>query len=156
MLLLGAATSRPESAFEATLARVARLPLFTGVPPARLERALARLVERKAAAGETIVRQGDRADAFYIVRDGEVIVSRTDDSGSELEVRRLGPDTVFGELGLLRGGVRTATVTAATETSLLVLGATDFLALVGAGGGGLRTRLLSLYETDEAASAAFR
>lgn len=156
MLLLGGATTRAESAFEATLTRVAGLPLFTGVPPARLERALGRLVERKVAAGETIVRQGEPADAFYIVRSGEVVVSRSEGADAEREVRRLGPDTVFGELGLLRGGVRTATVSAVTETSLLVLGAADFLHLVGVGGGGLRTRLLSLYETDEAASAALR
>ena len=66
-------------------------------------------------------------------------------SGGEPAVlRTLGPDEVFGELGLLNQTPRTATVTAETDGLLLALGRDDFLALVGAAGP-LRGRLLGLY-----------
>jgi CRP-like cAMP-binding protein len=60
-------------------------------------------------------------------------------------LRRLGPDDVFGELGLLTGAPRSATVTAETDGVLLALGRRDFLALVGRTAT-LRGRLLGLYD----------
>ena len=59
-------------------------------------------------------------------------------------LRTLGPDAVFGELGLLTGAPRSATVTATTDSVLLALDGPDFLDLVGRGGP-LRGRLLGLY-----------
>jgi len=145
LLLIGGAATRPESAFEAILGRVARLPLFAGVPGPRLEHALGRLRERPMADGDVIVRQGDAADRFYIVQAGEVMVTQVGPDGVERTLRRLGPGDVFGELGLLRGGIRTATVAAAGDGSLLELGRADFLELVG-GTAALRSRMLTLYE----------
>jgi CRP-like cAMP-binding protein len=55
----------------------------------------------------------------------------------------MGPGEVFGEIGLLRGVPRTATVTAATDGSLLALDGADFLELVNAGPL-VRPRLLDL------------
>ena len=66
-----------------------------------------------------------------------------------MELRTLGPDDVFGELGLLRGAARTATVTALTDGELLALDRADFLALVGRVES-LRGRLLGLYEPSSA------
>src|SRR6185503_3545291 len=57
--LIGPASTRPESPFEAILGRVARLPLFTGVRSSALERALGKLVEVPALAGQAVVRQGE-------------------------------------------------------------------------------------------------
>jgi MFS family permease len=148
--LIGPASTRPESPFEAILARVARLPLFTGVRSSSLERALGRLVEVPVAAGAAIVRQGEPADRFYIIARGAFEVSQITDAGTEVALRRLGPDDVFGELGLLRGGARTATVTAATDGLLLALDRTDFLALLGRAET-LRGKLLGLYEAQSTA-----
>jgi MFS family permease len=148
--LIGPASTRPESPFEAILARVARLPLFTGVRPSSLERALTKLVEVPVVAGEVVVRQGEPADRFYIIATGSYEVSQITDAGTEIDLRRLGADDVFGELGLLRGGARTATVTAKTDGLLLALDRADFLALVGRAES-LRGRLLGLYEAQSAA-----
>jgi MFS family permease len=148
--LIGAAATRPESPFEAILARVAKLPLFIGVRSSNLEAALTKLVEVPVAAGTAVVRQGDPADRFYIVVRGAFDVTQLTDAGTEIPLRRLGPDDVFGELGLLRGGARTATVTAATDGLLLALDRSDFLALVGRAES-LRGRLLGLYEAPSAA-----
>ena len=59
--------------------------------------------------------------------------------------RRLGPDAVFGELGLLTGAPRSATVEARTDGVLLALDGPAFLDLVG-GPASVRGRLLELYE----------
>jgi CRP-like cAMP-binding protein len=64
--------------------------------------------------------------------------------GDEAVLRELGPGDVFGEIGLLRGVPRTATVTAATPSVLYALDAPAFGELVGSGPG-LSSRLLDLY-----------
>lgn len=148
--LIGTAATRPENPFEAILARVATLPLFIGVRSSNLEAALMRLVEVPVAAGTAVVRQGDPADRFYIVVRGAFDVTQLTDAGTEIPLRRLGPDDVFGELGLLRGSARSATVTAASDGLLLALDRSDFLALVGRAES-LRGRLLGLYEAPSAA-----
>ena len=152
LFLIGGAATRPESPFEAILGRVARLPLFTGVPAARLERALGKLRARPMTAGEVVIRQGDVADIFYVVQAGEVVVTIRELDGRTREARRIGPDGVFGELGLLFGTPRTATVTAGTDGVLLELEGHDFLELVG-GAPAIRARLIARYEPGEVAPA---
>jgi CRP-like cAMP-binding protein len=71
-------------------------------------------------------------------------VSQTGDDGVERTLRELGPADPFGEIGLLTGSPRTATVTALTDVRLLALGREDFLELVGSGPD-LSSSLLSLY-----------
>lgn len=76
--------------------------------------------------GHVIVRQGEVADRFYIVTQGEVAVTRRDDTGVERLVATLGPGQFFGEIGLLADSPRTATVTARTEVDLLSLDRLEF------------------------------
>lgn len=145
LALIGRGATREPSRFEATLAEVAKLPLFVGVPSARLEAALARVRQVPAPAGQVVVRQGDPADRFYMIESGSFVVTQSAAPGAaDAVLRRLGPNEVFGELGLLRESPRTATVTAETDGILLELDGPDFLELVGAGGP-LRSRLLGLY-----------
>jgi MFS family permease len=145
LAMIGTAGDRAPTPYEATIARVITLPLFTGVPASRLEAALRRVVELPVKAGEAVVRQGETADRFYIIESGTFRVTQSPPSGGEPAVlRTLGPDEVFGELGLLNRTPRTATVTAETDGLLLALGRDDFLTLVGAAGP-LRGRLLGLY-----------
>jgi CRP-like cAMP-binding protein len=142
--MLGGATSRPVSPFESTLLRVAKLPIFAGVPPARLEAALGHVRPVEVTPGQVIVEQGEPADRFYIIERGAFTVSQMNDAGGSVVLRALGPDEVFGEIGLLNRSVRTATVTADEPGRLLEMDGDDFLQLVGAGGD-LRGRLLGLY-----------
>jgi MFS family permease len=141
LALIGPALSRPRSAFEATIARIAELPLFVGVPAAPLEATLSRLRPRTVQAGEVIIRQGDPAELFYIIESGSFVVTQRGEDGSERVLRHIGADEIFGEIGLLRGSARTATVTAEADGVLLELDGADFLALVG-GEGAVRTRFL--------------
>ena len=94
-------------------------------------------------AGEAVVRQGEAADRFYVIDSGELRVTQVSD-GDVHFLRDLGPGDVFGEIGLLRGVPRTATVTASTPAVLYALDAAAFAELVGSGPG-LSSRLLDLY-----------
>ncbi len=98
-----------------------------------------------------MIREGDVADRFYLIDEGSFAVTRLVGSepaseaagGIEEHLRTMGPGEVFGEIGLLRGIPRTATVTAATDGALLALDGADFLELVNAGPL-VRSRLLDL------------
>jgi MFS family permease len=149
LLLIGASVSRAPSAVEATVARVLRLPLFAGVSNAAVEQSLDRFVAHPVAAGEVVVRQGEPADHFYVIQAGAFAVTQSGADGVVRELRRLGPDDVFGELGLLHGARRSATVTAETDGVLLVLDGRDFLDLVGRGPT-VRGRLLERYRHEAA------
>ena len=72
-----------------------------------------------------VVAEGDPAQGFFVILSGEVEVTR----GTDV-LRREGAGDVFGEIGLLRDVPRTATVTATTDTELLVLGRQAFLETV--------------------------
>jgi len=72
------------------------------------------------APGSVIIREGDFADAAYIIVRGRCAVSKTID-GEKRALRTLEPGAVFGETGVLSGDVRTATVEAITEVTLKVV-----------------------------------
>jgi len=82
-----------------------------------------------AKAGEAVIRQGEVADRFYIVSDGTLEVVHEAD-GTETILTTLGPGQFFGEIGLLAGRTRTATVRAKTDVELLALDAPAFHDLV--------------------------
>jgi len=96
-------------------------------------------------AGEVIIRQGEPADAFYVIADGRVEVTQTPAEGGQARVlRQEGEGEFFGEIGLLSNVPRTATVTAVTDGKLVALDRDPFLELVRAGQG-LTYRLLDLH-----------
>jgi hypothetical protein len=76
--------------------------------------------ERQFAAGATIVAEGDRGDAAYIVTHGSCDVFKR--SGERaVHLRRIGPGEVLGETAILTSGLRTATVVAVDEVTVLVV-----------------------------------
>lgn len=92
---------------------------------------------RTYRVGEAIVTEGEAADAFFILVSGEAVVTRLDASGNDHVVTRLDPGDYFGEVGLLLGAPRNATVSAAGAHDVEVL-ATDragFDRLLAEGGG---------------------
>jgi hypothetical protein len=97
-----------------------------GVLAAPQLEALARsLVLERAPAGVVVIREGDRGDRFYLVADGSLGVSV---DGAERG--RLQPGDGFGEIALLRDGVRTATVTTREPVTLYTLDRSSFLEAV--------------------------
>jgi CRP-like cAMP-binding protein len=109
---------------EAALAyreEVAQMPLFRDLSPGELDLLLTRLVPLDFAAGQQIVRQGERGERFYVIRSGCVEVAR---DGTVLA--QLGPGEAFGEIALLLDVPRTATVRAETNLILWELTREDF------------------------------
>jgi uncharacterized protein YhbP (UPF0306 family) len=80
--------------------------------------------------GEVLVRQGGPADKFFIVVDGKVSVVREED-GHEQEVAVHGPGDLIGEVAVLEGRSRAATVRAVEATNLLSIDRETFLRVVG-------------------------
>ncbi len=107
---------------EAGIRQVAFLAALSGP----VVRQLAEHTEiRRFTAGETVIVQGDAGDELFIVRRGEVAVVVSRD-GREAEVARLGPGKFFGEMSLMTGEARSATVRALEECELLVVGHAAF------------------------------
>jgi len=76
--------------------------------------------------GEVIFRQGDASDKFYIVRSGQVVLTK-DSGGSSSELARVGPGEVIGEMGVIQNLPRTATATAKGRCLLYGMTAQDLL-----------------------------
>ena len=81
-------------------------------------------------AGDVIVRQGEPGSRFYVITEGQAEVLQRDHDGVEGVVATLGPGRYFGEIALLRGARRTATVRALTDLSVVSLDRKDFGTLV--------------------------
>jgi CRP-like cAMP-binding protein len=83
---------------------------------------IAGLVQRKTVGeGTEVIREGEPGTEFFVIIDGNAVAAL---DGDPLEV--LGPGSFFGEISLLDGGERLATVTAKTSLDLLVLSRHDF------------------------------
>jgi len=71
------------------------------------------------APGQIVVREGDAPDHFFVIANGEAIVEQRDARGVPRILKTLRPDQYFGELGLLRGEPRNATVRAKTSLEVI-------------------------------------
>jgi small-conductance mechanosensitive channel len=76
--------------------------------------------------GETVVRQGDEGDEMFLILTGEVSVTVQEGDGREVEMRHLKAGQFFGEMSLLTGARRSATVRAVQDCELLVLAKNRF------------------------------
>jgi MFS family permease len=100
-------------------------PIFAPLPPPAVEHLAVKLVPVIVSAGDTVFRQGDHGDRFYIVEDGRCEITIDGEN-----VADAWPGETFGEIALLRDVPRTATVTAVDNTKLLALERDDFIAAV--------------------------
>lgn len=106
-------------------ARLEEVPLFEGCTRRQL-RAVARIADvLEVPAGTVLMKSGDPGDAFFLILDGRVRVEV-----SPRKRIRMGPGEFFGEMSLLDGGPRTATVAADTDVRVLVIARRDFSLLL--------------------------
>jgi CRP/FNR family cyclic AMP-dependent transcriptional regulator len=87
-----------------------KVPLFAGLERRELEQIAGSMQERRFSAGSTVVQEGASGAGFFVVDEGEAEVT----IGGEAR-RTIGPGHYFGEIALLTGSERTATITAKTE-----------------------------------------
>jgi len=118
----------PHSAPQRAL--LARSPLFAPLSAADLDRILALARPKRLDAEQVLFSRGDVAESVYAIVSGRIHVVSTSEEGKEVVLRILRAGDVFGELGLLHGGHRTATVIAAEPCELLSIGRRDFLSLL--------------------------
>lgn len=86
--------------------------------------------ERRFAAGETVVREGDRGSSMFVVETGRLGVSAHGNVGQSQRLAVLEPGAAFGEISLLTGDPRTATVRAMTEATLVEIGKATLLPIL--------------------------
>jgi CRP-like cAMP-binding protein len=100
---------------------LAGVPLFAGLEPDELATLASWFDVQDVGAGVKLTGEGASGYSFFVLRDGAATVTIDD-----LEVRTLGPGDFFGELAILGDGRRTATVTTASPSRVLVLFGTEF------------------------------
>lgn len=104
---------------------LAEIPLFAGLSARHLRKVAALGRIRRIHEGARVMRTGDAGDSLYVLLDGEVTVGRRG-----LPPLTLGAGSFFGELALIDGGPRTATIVAKTPIICLTIGRTPFLKLL--------------------------
>lgn len=109
--------------FAPITARLRNLRIFGDARQAALERLARAARELTVPAGRVVFEEGDAAEDLFVIVSGTAAVSRLADG----EISRLGPDDWFGEVGLIRGAPRNATVLAIDDLELLVISGTVFL-----------------------------
>ncbi len=97
------------------------ITLFEFVPPDVRALVAASLEAESYGFGDVIVREGDEADAFYVLTAGRARVVKQGADGQEVTLAMLGPGDTFGETGLLERSTRTATVRASGDVEVLRL-----------------------------------
>ena len=95
--------------------------LFSGCNEEEIERIAAMAEPRSVDAGTEVTREGEEGLEFFVAVEGDAVASVEGD-----EIGRIGAGGFFGEMALIDGGERVATVTATTDMRLLVLGRHEF------------------------------
>lgn len=108
------------------VALLRKVDFLAPVPEAELLLLAEDLTLRLYAAGEPICAQGEAGNTFYVVWSGRVAVRARAGAGPEVDVAELERGSYFGEMSLLTGEPRSATVVAREDTELLELGRASF------------------------------
>jgi CRP-like cAMP-binding protein len=101
--------------------RLRKVTLFSACTDAELELVLRNITEARFPAGQVLAHQGRVGREFIVVIDGTARVVIDDQ-----EIAELGPGEFFGEMALLDGGPRTATVVAVTDVVVDVMNRQEF------------------------------
>jgi CRP/FNR family transcriptional regulator len=112
-------------AAEESLQLIGRVPLFAELSRPELERIADVAIPRSFPRGVRVFHEGDHSDACYVVRSGDLRVTREHSDGRAIALATLGPGDIFGELAMIDGGTRSASVETLSESELLGLPATD-------------------------------
>jgi len=110
---------------DARVRHLERVPLFSGFAEDDLRRVAALSTILEIRAGTIVTQMGDAGDSFFIIIDGTVGVRTPVGVGNQLH-----PGDFFGEMSLLDGEPRSATITATTDVRLLVVDRLHFWRLL--------------------------
>ena len=103
------------------------VPLFSDLPDRDLERVVSFMVTKRYKKHNLIFFEDDLGQNLFIIKKGRVKISRLDETGGEVIFAIMGEGDFFGELSIIDGQTRSATVTSIEDVELLVLWRGDFL-----------------------------
>jgi CRP-like cAMP-binding protein len=135
---------------QGTIDRIRSVPLFGEFGDKELQRVAAIAKEVEFPAGKVIAKQGESGVGFHMISEGEATVSV-----DGVDHATLGPGTYFGEISLIDGGPRSATVAAKTDLKTVSLTSWDFNALLDQFPELTRTLLIQLCRRLRAVEKSF-
>jgi len=112
------------------MTRILQSKAFLQIPPANIQAMFMRMQELPVRAGETIIKQGDDGDFYYIIKNGKCKVTRASKTNTELVLATLNDGDAFGEEALLSEAKRNANIIMVTDGVLMRLSKEDFNALL--------------------------
>lgn len=107
-----------------------QVPLLSGLSEPELERIAQVAIPRAFPKGAVVFHEGDDSDACYVIRRGEIRVTRQHPDGRAITLATLGEGEIVGELAMLDGEERSATVEALDDIELLALSSKDMRGLL--------------------------
>ncbi|MBW3565937.1 MAG: cyclic nucleotide-binding domain-containing protein [Acidobacteria bacterium] len=125
--LLGAGAL--ESDQSAPVLRAPESPLFEELEADELDALVAKMTFHQYEEGDIIITEGEQGSALYVIVSGSVKVFTRSQAGENIHLAVLEAGEFFGEISVLTGRPRTATITAAEKSELLRLDKPDFDAL---------------------------
>ncbi len=117
-----------------TIDLLGRVPLFAELSEEELSRVASVAIPRSFPKGVRVFHEGDDSDACYVVRSGDLRVTREHSDGRAIALATLGSGDFFGELAMLDGGSRSASVETLADAELLALPAVDMRRVIAAHG----------------------
>jgi CRP-like cAMP-binding protein len=124
---------------DTTIDHLSRIPMFSGLRKKDLAEVSRIAMPMRAPAGRELTHEGTSGHQAFLVLDGSVTVKR-----NNRRIAQRGAGSLIGELSLLDGGMRTATVTCDTDCDLLVMSRPEFRAVVTSNSAVARTVLAEL------------
>ena len=107
-------------------------PMFGDLDPTELSQIVHIMQVQGLQEGQHVFREGDNGDAWYVLYEGEVEVIKDAGTGTRV-LAQLGPRACFGEMAILYGSSRSATVRAKTKATAFRFPRLEFLELLEAG-----------------------
>jgi small-conductance mechanosensitive channel/CRP-like cAMP-binding protein len=103
-----------------------KVEMLTALSKQELKNLVRQVRTETYSVGEVPVRQGDKGDSFYIIKNGRVEVVVEKSPGEKAIVASLGPGNFFGEMSLLTGAVRTASIHVKDDAEFIVIDKESF------------------------------
>ena len=122
----------PEAAVGRRIDYLEQVSLLDPLSPDLVRRIAEENIDRVYAAGEQVIRQGATGDSLFVIMRGSVEVTAREGDHPMVKLAVLGPGDYFGEMSLMTGASRMATITTLEETQLLEVGKESFRAILAA------------------------
>ncbi|MBA2366540.1 MAG: MFS transporter [Actinobacteria bacterium] len=128
LFVIDRGTDRRRLELEPKVQLMSRLGIFEGMPRQSLEALAASASEEAVSGGDVLIREGDDADDFFVIRSGAMEVLSSGEAGAkQTKVRDLGAGDYAGEIGLIERIPRTATVRATLDSLVFRIGGREFV-----------------------------